>query len=76
MVKAEKPLSFHTDCKATTNQPTAAPKKKQKKKKSVTKITISAAGDCTLGKVESFSDNSLEQKTDKKETVDLDQKGD
>ena len=29
-----------------------------------------------LGKVESFSDNNLEQKTDKKETVDLDQKGD
>ena len=29
-----------------------------------------------LGKVESFSDNSLEQKTDKKETVDLEQKGD
>ena len=29
-----------------------------------------------LGKVESFSDNNLEQKKDKKETVDLDQKGD
>ena len=38
-----------TQTPAATNQPTAAPKKKQKKKKSVTKITISAAGDCTLG---------------------------
>ena len=29
-----------------------------------------------LGKVQSFSDNTLEQKPYKKETVDLDQKGD
>ena len=38
-----------TQTPAVTSKPTAAPKKKQKKKKSVTKITISAAGDCTLG---------------------------
>ena len=38
-----------TQTPAATSKPTAAPKKKTKKKKSITKITISAAGDCTLG---------------------------
>lgn len=38
-----------TQTPAVTSKPTAAPKKKTKKKKSITKITISAAGDCTLG---------------------------
>lgn len=38
-----------TQTPAATSKPTAAPKKKTKKKKNITKITISAAGDCTLG---------------------------
>ena len=42
------PVSAYAQNTAT-QMPSAAPKKKQKKKKSVTKITISAAGDCTLG---------------------------